>query len=167
MRTSTKVVLSAAIAVFSLGLQAAESLKVSKEITVNAQPATVWKMVGNYNGLDVWHPVVTGSKIVVGQNDELGAIRELTLGNGAKITEKLLSHSDDTKQYSYEILESPLPVENYQSTITISDAGKGQSRIVWQSSFQAKGVQNQEAVNTISGVYDAGLNNVEAFFHAE
>lgn len=164
MRNITKIWVSLVVVTLSLSVQAAESLQVSKDITVNAQAATVWKMIGNFNGLDVWHPVVIGSEITSGKNDELGSVRKLTLGNGATISEKLLAYSGDGKQYRYQILESPLPVQNYVSSLTVSDAGEGKTKITWQSTFQAKGVADEEAVQAITGVYDAGLNHVQAIF---
>ncbi|GAB4293283.1 MAG: hypothetical protein Kow0083_06430 [Methylophaga sp.] len=148
----------------SLNVFAAGSLSVEKETTVNASPATVWKMIGNFNGLDVWHPVVVGSELTTGVNNEPGAVRLLTLGNGATISEKLLSYSDEDKSYSYAIMESPLPVSNYESSISVMDAGEGKSKIVWRSDFDTKDATDADAVDAITGVYDAGLSQVQKHF---
>jgi len=142
----------------------ASCLKVSKETTVNASPDTAWKMIGDFNHLDVWHPVVVDSKLV-GDTKGVGAVRVLTLGNGASITEKLLSHDDGAHHYSYAITESPLPVANYESTISITPAADGKSVVKWTSSFNAKGASDEEAVKTITGIYDAGLNNLNKHFN--
>jgi polyketide cyclase/dehydrase/lipid transport protein len=151
---TTAILLTAAMTGF------AGALEVTKEITVNASPETTWKMIGDFNHLDVWHPVVVASELTQGSND---TVRVLTLGNGAAITEKLLSHSDNS--YSYEITESPLPVSGYVSEISVSGTEDGKSVVRWTSSFDAKkGFEDEEAVNTISGVYDAGLSSLQKHF---
>lgn len=142
----------------------ANCLKVSKGTTVNASPSTTWKMIGDFNHLDVWHPVVVDSKLV-GDTTGVGAVRVLTLGNGASITEKLLSHDNTAHNYSYAITESPLPVSNYESTISVTPAADGKSVVKWSSSFNAKGASDEEAVKTITGIYDAGLNSLNKHFN--
>lgn len=156
--------ISTGLLAFSVHSYAAGALSVNKEIIVDAAPATVWKMVGNFNGLDVWHPVVVGSELVTGINDNVGAERLLTLGNGATIKEKLLDYSEKNQSYSYAILESPLPVKNYESTVQVSAAENGKTKVSWSSSFDASGASNDDAVNAITGVYDAGLNQVQHNF---
>ena len=52
--------------------------------------------------------------------------RTLTLKDGGKIKEKLLE-SDDTS-YSYEIIESPLPVKNYKAKLSVEADERGADR---------------------------------------
>jgi mxaD protein len=135
------------------------SLNTSREVTLNAAPATVWKMIGDFNHLDVWHPVVVASDL----NDK-GDVRVLTLGDGAKITEKLVKHDDAGMMYTYTITESPLPVKDYVSTISVMPAEGNKTVVKWSSSFNAKGAEDAQAVATISGIYEAGLNNLAKHF---
>lgn len=160
--TKTKMIASAVLLTASMA-SFAGALEVKKEITVNASPETTWKMIGDFNHLDVWHPVVVASKLTSGSNEIAGAVRVLTLGNGAWITEKLLSHNDNS--YSYAITESPLPVSGYVSEISVSATEDGKSIVRWTSSFDAKkGFADEEAINSISGVYDAGLTSLQRHF---
>ena len=55
--TKTKLLTSVLLLTASMA-SVAGSLEVNKEITINASPATTWKMIGGFNHLDVWHPVV-------------------------------------------------------------------------------------------------------------
>jgi len=153
------VLLTSAMASF------AGNLTVSKEVTLNASPETAWKMVGDFNHLDVWHPVVVGSQLTQGNSQAAGAMRLLTLGNGATISEKLVANNNALKTYTYAITQSPLPVADYVSTITVSAASDGKSIVTWTSSFDANGATDEEAINTISGIYDAGLNNLNKHFN--
>ena len=160
--TKTKLITSALLLTASM-TSFAGALEVNKEITVNASPVTTWKMIGEFNHLDVWHPVVVASELTSGSSEMTGAVRVLTLGNGAAITEKLLSHSDNS--YSYAITESPLPVSDYVSEISVSTTEDGKSLVRWTSSFDAKkGFADEEAINTISGIYDAGLTSLQKHF---
>jgi len=61
---------------------------------------------------------------------------------------------------SYKILEGPLPVSNYESTIRVTDNGDGGSKVVWNSTFDANGASDDEAINIITGIYAAGLDAV-------
>lgn len=157
--TVSVVLLSSAISSFAGGLT------VSKNVTVNASPETTWKMIGDFNHLDVWHPVVIASKLIQGDSQSAGAVRLLTLGNGATITEQLESNNNALRSYTYAITASPLPVADYVSTITVSPAVDGKSTVTWSSSFDANGVEDAAAIKTISGIYDAGLGNLDKHFN--
>ena len=139
-------------------------LTASKEMAVNASPETVWKMIGDFNHLDVWHPLVTASELTSRSSDEIGAIRVLTLGNGATITEKLVANDDTSHTYSYAITESPLPVADYVGTIRVSEGMDGKAVVTWSSVFDAHNATNDEAINSTLGIYDAGLSNLVKHF---
>ena len=61
--------------------------------------------------------------------------------------------------YTYTILEGPLPVSDYRSTLAVAPEGSG-SKVTWQGSFSAKGVPDPVAQDVISGIYDAGLKGI-------
>lgn len=161
LKTIIKTTLSVALLATAM-TSFAGSLNVSKEVTVNASPDTTWKMIGDFNHLDVWHPVVIGSELTHGKANDT---RLLTLGNGATITEKQVSRNDAERTYTYAIVESPLPVADYVSTISVAPAADGKSTVTWRSSFDAKDASDEDAVNAITGIYDAGLNNLDKHFN--
>lgn len=149
---------------------AAPVLKVTKSVTINAPASEVWDEVGEFDDIDDWHPAVAKAEIVKGENDQVGAVRLLTLADdGGTTKEQLLSHDDAGMSYSYKILESVLPVSNYKSTIKVEAAGKGASKATWSGSFQrkdlsdhpAKEANDKMATSTISSVYQAGLDNLK------
>lgn len=142
---------------------AAGALSVSREVTVDNTPATVWKLVGNFNSLDVWHPAVKSSEIN-GKGTKVGTRRLLTLQDGATILEALRTYSDAKNSYSYAIVKSPLPVANYVSTITLTPAADGHTLMKWTSTFDANGVSDEQATEVIQGIYDSGMAKVVANF---
>lgn len=170
MFTSQSTIVTAPRKVMVAGLlcaagfaQAGGALTLSREVEVDASPATVWKMIGNFNHLDVWHPALSGSA-VQGAEGKVGSVRTLVLTDGAKITEKLTARSDAKMSYSYVILTGPLPVQHYESTLTVVPNGAGKSKVTWMGSFDAKGAPEDKAKDVIQGVYDAGLAKVVANF---
>ena len=62
--------------------------------------------------------------------------------------------------YSYTILESPLPVSNYISTIKVTPTDSSRSSITWTGDFQAKGASEGEAKTVIDGIYVKGLAGI-------
>jgi mxaD protein len=169
MRT-IKVIAFAALAVFSVAaFAAAQQLKVSKQVTINAPADKVWSTIEDFGGLDKWHPAVESDKIVSGKDNEVGAERMLSLKGGGTIKEKLLAI--DGKRYSmrYSILEGVLPVSDYTSTITVVAAGKDRSTVTWSGAFKRKDTgdkpaadaNDETATKTMSGVYQAGLDNLK------
>jgi len=142
---------------------AAGQLAVSREITVDRAPATVWKLVGEFNSLDVWLPPVLSSTFT-GSATQPGAIRQLDLGNNASVTEKLVAYSNARRSYSYAFIKSPLPVKNYVATIELTETTEGKTLIKWHSTFDAEGASDDKAKEAILSIYDAGLSKVSAIF---
>lgn len=138
-------------------------LSVEKQVTVNASPETTWKMVGHYDHMDVWHPAVVMSN-VTGDAREPGTVRVLTLADGAKFTEVLLRHSDRDLSYTYKITESPLPIADYEATLSVTTAPAGKAVMTWASTFNPKDVSDERAIEVISGVYTTGLAHVARHF---
>lgn len=142
---------------------AAGALSVEREVTIDNTPATVWKLVGPFNSLDVWHPAVVKSELK-GNGTQVGAQRLLTLDDGATRLEKLLSYSAAQRSYSYSILESALPVANYKATLTLTPAEEGRTLMKWRATFDANGVRDEEATTIIGSLHDAGMAKVRANF---
>lgn len=159
---ATAAFISAAL--FSHLLLAQGSLKVEEETVVNASASTVWKMIGDYNHLDVWHPVVVDSAVDKSNNNP-GDVRTLTLADGASIVEKLLAYSNSDKSYTYAITQSPLPISDYVSNISVTDIKDGKSVIKWSSTFNTTEVDDAKGIEIISGIYLAGLSNLEKHFN--
>lgn len=163
IKTFTRPIAGLALALLSASSFADGSLKVSREVVVDRAPATVWKLLGEFNSLDVWLPPVVASTST-GERTKPGAIRVLDLGNNASVTEKLLAYNGAKYSYSYAFVKSPLPVKNYVATMELSAAAGGKTLIRWHSSFDAAGAPDDKAKEAILGIYDVGLANVAAIF---
>lgn len=132
--------------------------KVSMKQDLNVSADQLWQMIGHFNALPDWHPAVEKSEL-----SSAGETRTLSLAGGGQIIEKLESADDDSKTYSYSIVDSPLPVKNYVSTIKVSGSGDN-ATIEWSSEFDAEGMPENDAMKAIEGVYQAGLDNLKKMF---
>lgn len=153
------LVIAALVGALSASSALAASLHVEESIVLAARPAAVWKKIGNFSGLPGWHPAVAKSEIIKGKNNRQGAVRAIETGDGAKLVEELLAYDGKQATMRYRIVESPLPVRGYVSTLSVQSSGEG-SRVVWQSSFDAvhsDTVDDAKAREIVAGIYKAGF----------
>ena len=150
------------IGAVSVAMADGAMLQSSKSIQINAPAADVWNRVKDFNALNTWHPAVAKDEIVEGANNEPGAVRLLTLGDGGQIREKLLAFDAAGMNYSYAILEGVLPVSNYQSTVSVEADSDTSSTVTWSGNYDhAEGADDATATSTIDGVYQGGLENLK------
>ena len=161
----TAVVLGCALGLASVSAQAA-SLTSGKKLEVNADPnkipeetAALWDRFGGWCAIAEWHPAVkscTESK----EGDD--TFRTLTLQDGGVIKEKLVSTAGAS--YRYAIVESPLPVKNYEAQFSVvpDDDDLDEVNVVWAATYDAAdGKDDKEARKTIDGIFKDGIANIE------
>lgn len=118
-------------------------------------PATrLWDVVGDFHAMAYWHPAVVGSEPV-----DNGTVRVISLRDGGQTVEKLLDHDSVGRRYSYRVLDSPLPLTNYECTIRVEAEGEG-GRLTWSGRFDAPADQGLELSDVVRGIYRAGLDHV-------
>ena len=143
----------------------AASLAVGKKLELKVDPqkmneerAALWQKFGGWCAIKDWHPAIANCE----ESTEGDAkIRVLTLKDGGKIKEKLLD--EQLNFYRYEILESPLPVKNYQAqfALTPDDDDEDEINFAWSAVFDANAAPDEEAHDTIEGIFKAGLDNIK------
>jgi len=146
-----------ALAALLLGSASASAITVKKRIEAPGLPPQVWEVVGAFCAIKTWHPAVTDC---VETKEGDATIRTLTLKDGGKIKEKLTGTED--VGYTYEILESPLPVQNYKSKLWLEvDDEPDRSVIYWQSDFDANGASDDEAKAKITQILGDGVKGIK------
>lgn len=137
-------------------------VNVSLDLPVSAQ--RVWDTIGGFNDLAKWHPAVARSEESKSGNTRL---RTLHLHGGASLVERLETIDDKARSYSYNILEGPLPVTRYRSTLRVTEKADGRGCTVeWSSEFEPSGASESDAIKAIRGVYEAGFENLRKMFGA-
>ena len=133
--------------------------KVNMATDIDVAADEIWRLIGGFNTLPDWHPAIEKSEL-----KEEGSMRELSLIGGGTIIEKLEKLDENERVYSYTIIESPLPIADYSATIKVIDQGNGKASVEWSSEFNASGASEQEAVDVIQGIYQAGFDNLKKMF---
>jgi hypothetical protein len=155
----------AAVLAFS-PVASAGSLAVGKkaEIVVDAKKmdaerTALWAKYGGWCAIKDWHPAIANCEASKEGDAEY---RTLTLKDGGKIKEKLIERKDNF--YKYAIVESPLPVKNYEAqfALTPDDDDEDEINFAWSAVFDADGKPDKEARDVISGIFKAGLDNIKA-----
>jgi hypothetical protein len=120
--------------------------------TSKSSPAEVWAKIGDFCGIGVWHPAVAKCAL-----SGEGKLRRLDLKGGGVINEKQETRDDAAHSYGYTIVDGPLPVADYHSTLSVAAEGAG-SKLSWSGKYEAKGASDAEAKKVIDGIYQAGLD---------
>jgi mxaD protein len=148
---------------------APKTLKVVKTVNIQAPVDKVWNTVKDFDSLNKWHPGFAKDEIVKGDGNKPGAVRKLTVKDGPSFTEELLAFDEGTHSYRYRIIESPLPLRDYVSHISVKPDGKGGSKVTWSGTFKRKSTSetppeaenDDAAVKLITSVYEGGLANLK------
>jgi len=172
MKSLSTMLLACCALVALAGAVEAASLTSGKKLEVNVDPAKVqeettalWDRFGGWCAIAEWHPAVKSCEEIKEGDD---TYRLLTLQDGGKIKEKLLNRSGAS--YRYAIVESPLPVKNYEAQFSIvpDDDDEDEVNIVWAATYDAAdGKDDKEARKTIDGIFKDGINNIEKMIGAK
>lgn len=129
---------------------------------INAEASAVWDRIRDFNAMPKWHPRIRDSRIEDAlPSDKIGAIRNFHLQSGDMIREQLVGMSDYDLFFSYTMLEGPMPLSNYMSTLRltpITDGGRCFAE--WSAEFDcdpadASDLQNGIGTNVFQGGFDA------------
>lgn len=146
-----------------------KTLRVVETVEIKAPLEKVWATVKDFDGLNKWHPGFASDERVSGSNGKPGAVRKLTIKDGPSFTERLLAFDEAHHSYRYMIVESPLPIAHYSSSISVRPGEAGMTRVVWRGSFMRKNTSDNPpeaesdagVVKLIKGVYRGGLDNLK------
>ncbi|MGO8740306.1 SRPBCC family protein [Rhodoblastus sp.] len=152
--------------------------KVVELVYINQPADQVWALIKDFDSLATWHPLVASS--VADKGNEEGSIRKVVLkapGNPG-FDEVLDTYNAAKRTYKYDIPKVDpkiLPVNDYESFITVLDDGKGGSIVEWKGAFY-RGYMNNDpppdlndaaSAAAVRQVYRAGLDNLKKIAEAE
>ncbi|MCK2053756.1 SRPBCC family protein [Methylobacterium sp. 37f] len=132
--------------------------KVDQTIVIAAKPDAVWKVVGEFAGIDRWHPDVARSEGSGGNKS--GGSRKVTLKSGGTLDEGLDEMDAAARSYSYRLSEPDLkglPVSSYTATLTVSPEGDS-SKVEWLGRFYRGDTGNEPPENLSDEAGKAAMN---------
>lgn len=131
------------------------NISVSREIGASAE--AVWETVSDFNSLPSYVPGIVESAV---EGAGVGAIRNITLGDGAKLVERLESQDDGARTLSYAITDSPFPIESYVGTMKVRDLGGGRCQFEWSATFEPKGAPEEELKKNMVAVFESACEGL-------
>jgi len=148
----------------------ANELTARQSISINAPPGAVWAVVGDFNGQPRWLPLVERSEIVVGSNNQIGAIRLVTRRNGTKVSERLLDYDPYSMRLAYTYVDGAVMASDYFPVVTVAPAKDGTCDVEWSAHFKRldywidpppEGQDDKSLVERYNGLYRSGLENLK------
>ena len=142
-------------------------IKVYVSTVIDASADNVWQRIRDFNALPQWHPAIADSRIENNDAcDRVGCIRHFHTRDGGMIRERLLGLSDYDFSCTYEILESPMGVDNYVATMKLTPVTDGnRSFAEWSAEFECAEGRERELTETIgSGVFQGGFDALKRHF---
>ena len=142
-------------------------IKIYTSSVIDASADTVWSRVRDFNALPLWHPLIADSRIENNQpGDRVGCIRHFHTRDGGLIRERLLALSDYEYSCAYEIIESPMGVDNYVATLKFTPVTDGNRCFAeWSAEFDCAEGRERELTETIgTGVFQGGLDALKRHF---
>ena len=140
--------------------------KIFYSVTIPSSIERVWSIIRGFNDFPSWHPEVYDSSIEDNRlSDAVGCVRSLYLKGGGHFRERLLVLSDREHKFTYTILESPLPIRDYVSTVQLrSITENDQTYAEWTSDFDCAPDVEAELTTVVLGVYRAGFDCLKGKF---
>ena len=140
-------------------------MHVFRSMVIDAEITRVWQAVRAFDGVAAWNPGVSQADLENGAPTATGTVRKLQVPDGTSFRETLLAHSDREFFYTYDILDSPLPVSGYVSTHRfVPITHSGQTLGIWESWFDcAADVANE--MDSIVGdtIYIGGMTGLNQY----
>lgn len=135
--------------------------KVYVSAIIDAPVDAVWAVARDFNGHAEWHPIIAESHIEEGQAaDRVGCVRNFTLADGGHLRERLLAFSDLDRRYTYSIIVSPMPIENYIATFALHRVTEGDRTFVeWYAQFDVAPEDEAQIVERVGrNTFAAGID---------
>ncbi|MBB3899953.1 SRPBCC family protein [Roseococcus suduntuyensis] len=126
---------------------------------LDANIATVWATIRDFNGLPSWHPGIARSEIEDGlDSDVVGCIRRFFLQDGTMVRERLLHLCDRTTSFSYNFETPAFPVTNYRARVRLMPVtDTNRTFAEWEAIFDEAPEDAGKYVDIISnGVFQGG-----------
>lgn len=118
------------------------------EVSIDASPDDVWKLVREFGTLDEWMPGIESCTVE-------GDVRTLSM-MGMEIKEQLRSLDDDKRAITYSVIKLPLEgLDSHTATISVEPEGSG-SKVTWYVD-----VQPDEMIGMFLPVYEGSIGEIK------
>lgn len=131
----------------------------TRSINVNSSPAAVWAAIGPFCSISEWHPAIASCS----DDGKSPPTRTLKTRDGdATFVELQTARNTSRHSYSYTFTSAPIPVTNYNSTLSVVANRHGGSTVRWSGVYRPNPGMDRAAANALSGIYVSGLQSIQA-----
>ncbi len=145
-------------------------VRIRESTVIDAPIEDVWRILRDFNSHESWHPAIAQSHIEDGMaGHAVGAVRNFRLADGGRLREQLLRLDDVAHELTYCILEAPLPLHDYVSTICLKPVTDGDRTFwSWESQFAPPPHRAVELADLVAnGIYRAGFEAIRQAFASQ
>jgi len=130
--------------------------KVSVDVNLSAE--RMFSNLGDFEGIEAEGIV---SKKITGSG--IGALREITMANGARVIERCDNRDANSRTLTYSIIndDHPLPFKHYVATLIVTPTGTATCRVDWFSNFDVKSGTEEEALKFARGIYNGLIKGAQ------
>lgn len=122
---------------------------------LDAPADIVWALIGPFESLARWHPLVKSCRLARPAGEKHRRIR---LRDGRRIVNRETARDEAGRSYSYGIVEAPVPVSGYSSTLKVLPRAGSACLVEWESSFTPlPGVRAAVARRMVESLVRPGL----------
>ncbi|ACZ91898.1 SRPBCC family protein [Streptosporangium roseum] len=121
---------------------------VQKEIIIDADPADVWAIIGDFTD----GPVRMAPGLVTDSRLDGPDIRVVTFADGTVARERLIALDDETRRLAFSVVGGTMQPTHDNASMQVAPHGDGRSRFVW-----IHDVQPDDLAIPMEAVMDHGL----------
>jgi hypothetical protein len=121
---------------------------VQKEIIIDAAPADVWAIIGDFTD----GPVRMAPGLVTGSRLDEPDVRVVTFADGTVARERLVALDDETRRLVFSVVGGTMQPTHDNASMQVVPHGDGRSRFVW-----IHDVQPDDLTIPMGAVMDHGL----------
>ena len=117
----------------------------------------VWSAIRGIDGLERWFPIIATCRV---NGAGVGAIRIMTLNDGAEIKDRIDEINDTARRFRYTRTESPFPVNRYLGTVEVRD-DNGKTALSWTLELDISPEVRDELTSLLTGALSDGIDGLE------
>lgn len=106
----------------------AEGIKVEASVVVSANARSVWEVVGNFSGFDVFIPALSHIEMT---GSGIRSLRKKFFKDGNVVVEQLNSHHDEEMIMTWSLIYTSLNIGNLWARMEVKAKGESQSEATW------------------------------------
>lgn len=131
---------------------------VEERIEIPTSADEVWATLRDFGAIDEYVPPIVNADL---SGDGVGATRTLTLDDGGEVVERLDARDDDARILEYSIVDSPLPIQNYEGVLSVTSIDESTCEATWSSTFEVPDGPGEEISSVFADLYAAGLRGLK------